>query len=330
MRIGIVGLGGMYRILRRALNKLDQPIAAVCDPDEARLNQAAVDNTAIAYTDHEEMLSREWLDAVFVAIPQACHTEQVMHIARAKCAVFVTAPVALDLEQAVRTAAAIREAGVINQAGYRSRYSDVALEARMMIRNRPLNMGFGRFLCRMSPSHAWWGKKEISGGQLIDQSTHVFDLLRHFMGEVEAVHAWGHRGGAEDVADFEDSSVVNLHFKSGAVGSVVSTSVARAEEGYAVEFSGKDLFLRLLFEHRLTGWMDGAPVDYSGEDGGYHRQVEQFLRAVKEKNQALVRSSYEDAVRTLAVTVAATRSLETGNTEAVAPVVIPEPDGAEN
>lgn len=328
MRIGIIGLGGMYRILRRVLGKLNQPIAAVCDLDEGRLQQAAMDHTAIAYVNHREMLSREWLDAVFVTLPPAAYASQVIDAAEARCAVFVTPPVGLDLDHAVRTAAAIRAAGVINQVGYRSRYADIALEARVMVRNRPLNMGFGRFLCRMSPSHPWWGKKELSGGQLVDQSTAVFDLLRHFMGEVESVHAFGHRGGAEEVADFEDSSVVNLRFKSGAVGSVVSTCVARAEEGYAVEFSGKDLFLRLLFDHRLTGWMDGAPVDYTGEEEGYRRQVEQFLRAVQEKNQALIRSSYEDGVRTLALTLTATRALETGEVEPVPEIVVPAPGDA--
>src|SRR5687768_3884276 len=162
MRIGIIGLGGMYRILRRALNKMEQPIAAVCDPDEERLLQAAQACTAVAYSDHREMLSREWLDAVLVAIPPGAHTTEVADIARAKSAVFVTPPVCLDLEQAIRTAAEIREAGVINQVGYRSRYSDIALEARVMVRDRPMNLGFGRLLCRMSASHPWWGQKGMS------------------------------------------------------------------------------------------------------------------------------------------------------------------------
>jgi predicted dehydrogenase len=329
MRIGIIGLGGMYRILRRALRKLDQPIAAVCDLDEGKVQQAALDHTAIAYTEHEEMLDREWLDAVFIALPPGAHTTQVQDAARARCAVFMTPPCALELEKAVETANVLRATGVINEVGYRARYSDIALEARVLIRNRPLTLGFGRFLCRMSPSHPWWGKKEMSGGQLVDQSTHVFDLLRLFMGEVEAVQAFGHLGGDKDLADFEDSTTVNVHFKSGAVGNVVSTSISRAAEGFAAEFSGKDVFARLLFDNQLSGWIDGDPIDYTGDEEGYRRQVEVFLRAVKEKNQALLRSPYEDAVRTLAVTLAATRSLQTGKIEPVPHVVFADPPAEE-
>jgi len=59
-------------------------------------------------------------------------------------------------------------------------------------------------------------------------------------------------------------------------------------------------------------------VQFDGEEAGYFRQVEQFLKAVEAKDQSLVRSSYEDAARTLAVTLAANKSLQSGQIEKVA------------
>jgi predicted dehydrogenase len=317
MRIGFIGVGGISRIYLRALGKLDQTVAAVCDLDEDRLTAVAQEQGAAAYADYREMLQREWLDAVFIAIPPAAHTTQVIEAAEARCAVFVTQPIGLSLDEALRVAGVLKETGVVNQVGYRARYSDIALEARVLARNRPLTLGFGRFLCRMSPSHPWWGKKAISGGQLIEQSGNVFDLLRYFMGEIESVQTFGHSGAGEDIADFEDSTACNLRFASGAVGNVVSTYITRADESLAAEFVGRDFFLRVMFDHRLTGWIDGTEIDYHGEETGYHRQIDVFLRAVREKNQALVRCPYEDAVKTLAVTIAATKSLETGEEEKV-------------
>jgi predicted dehydrogenase len=327
MRIGFVGVGSLARLYLRHLARLEQPVAAVCDLDEARVKTVAQEQGAVAYLDHHEMLEREALDAVFVAIPPAAHTSQVADAAAARCAVFVAKPVALDLDIARRTAQVIAETGVINQVDYMARYSDIALEARGLVRHRDLTLGFGRFLCRMSPQHPWWGRKHISGGQLVEQSTHVFDLLRYYLGEVDAVHAFGHRGAAPEVADFDDSTTVNLRFRSGAVGSVVSSFIARAPEGFAVELCGRDLFLRIAMDNRLTGFMDGGPVDVTGEESGYLRQIEQFVRAVRENNQNFVRSSYEDATRTLAVTLAATRSLETGAVEPVPdPFASPAPE----
>jgi predicted dehydrogenase len=293
---------------------------AVCDINEERATAAAVEHGSAVYTAHREMLDGEWLEAVFVAIPPGSHTTEVRDVALAGIPVFTAKPVALDLETALRTQEAIDYTGVINQVGHMARYADVTAHARDLLSNRPpLNLGFGRFLCRMSPAHPWWGKFSASGGQMVEQSSHVFDLLRYFMGEIEAVQAFGH-AGTSDIADFPDSTVCNLRFESGAVGNVVSTCVARAQEGFTVELTGRDLYLRLGMDTRLTGQMDGEPVDYLGEETGYFRQIERFLRAVQERNQSLVRSSYADAVKTLAVTLAANRSLETGAVETVASV----------
>jgi predicted dehydrogenase len=269
------------------------------------------------YTDHQAMLSQEKLDVVFVCIPPAAHTSQVFDAAQAGAAVFVAKPIALDLAIADAARKAIEEAGVINQAGYMARYSDITEKTRELIGDRPLAMGFGRFLCRMGANHPWWGQEAVSGGQIVEQSTHVFDLLRYLMGEVVEAHAYGHTGIAPDIADFEDSTTVNLRFASGGVGNVVSTCAANAPEGFALELSGRDLYLKLVMDTQLRGSIEGESLSFDGQETGYFRQVEQFLRAVEAKDQSLVRSSYADAMKTLAVTLAADHSLDTGEVEQV-------------
>jgi myo-inositol 2-dehydrogenase/D-chiro-inositol 1-dehydrogenase len=62
----------------------------------------------------------------------------------------------------------------------------------------------------------------------------------------------------------------------------------------------------------------GQEIAYQGEEAGYFRQIAEFLEAVRTRDQSRVRSSYADALRTLAVTDAANRSLQTGQ---IAPVV---------
>ena len=43
--------------------------------------------------------------------------------------------------------------------------------------------------------------------------------------------------------------------------SFLDTTPPRAPEGYAAEYSGKDLSVKLQFDHRLTGWIDGEAVE---------------------------------------------------------------------
>ncbi|MDF2440080.1 MAG: hypothetical protein JWN98_1064 [Abditibacteriota bacterium] len=316
MKIGFIGVGGIAGNYLGSLQKLERPIAAVCDINAERAQQKAAELGARSYTDHRAMLQSERLDAVFISIPPGAHSGQVVDAAQAGAHVFVAKPVGLDLDAVRCTRDAIAQAGVINQAGYMARYSDICERAREIVGERPLGLGLGRFMCRMG-AHPWWGNSEICGGQMLEQTTHVFDQLRLFLGEVDEVFAYGHRGLGDDIADFEDSTACNLRFKSGAVGNIHSTCCANVPDGFVTELSGRDFYLKLSHDTHLTGKADGEEVDFRGEEAGYFRQVEHFLRAVEANDQTLVRSSFEDAARTLAVTLAANRSLDSGRPEKV-------------
>ncbi len=318
MKITFIGVGGIAGSYRGSLNQLQRPIAAVCDINAERAAAIAEDEDATAYTDHSEMLQKEKPDVVFTCIPPGAHTTQVADAAAAGAAVFVAKPVAQDLETANRARDAIAAAGVINQVGYMARYSDITAKAKELVGDQKLTMGIGRFLTRMGANHPWWGKYDVSRGQMVEQTTHVFDLIRYFLGDVESVQAYGIKGVSDGIADFEECTVCNLKFQNGAVGSITSTCVARAHENFATELVGDDLYLKLTHDLGLRGQISGEGVDYTGAEAGYFRQVEQFIKAVEANDQGLVLSSYADAAKSLAVTLAANRSLETGQVEQVA------------
>ncbi len=319
LKIAFIGVGGITRSYRDSLQKLERPIAAVCDINAEQVAAIATEESATPYTDHREMLRQERPEVVFVCIPPGAHTTQVADAAAAGAAVFVAKPVAQDIETARHAAAAIAAAGVINQVGYMARYSDITSEAERCVGERTLTMGIGRFLTRMGASHPWWGSYAVSRGQIVEQTTHVFDLIRYFLGDVVSVHAAGVKGVSDGIADFEECTVCNLRFESGAVASITSTCVARAHDNFATELVGDDLYLKLTHDLRLQGQIGGDAVDYTGAEAGYFRQVEMFIKAVAANDQGLVRSDYADALKTLAVTLAANRSLESG---AVEPVVV--------
>ncbi len=319
MRIGFIGIGGMAHNYLDSLEKLGENVVAVCDVNVERAAEVAQKYGATFYEDHRAMLSEARLDATFVAIPPGAHENQVADVARAGSAVFVAKPVGLELDRVLRARDAIAQSGVVNQAGYMARYSDITERARELIGDRAPSLGTGRFLCRMG-SHPWWGNKAMSGGQMVEQSTHVFDWLRLFLGEVEEAQAYGHSGASSDYTDFEDSTTCNLKFKSGAAGNIVSTCCAVVPGGFAGELVGRDFYLHAQMDTRLIGRIGDTDIGFQGHEPGYFRQVEQFLLAVRESDQSLVRSSYEDAARTLAVTLAANRSLQSGRSEKVAEV----------
>ena len=317
LKITFIGVGGITRSYRQSLKQLERPIAAVCDINAERVTAIAAEENATAYTSHGEMLQKESPDVVFICIPPGAHTTQVADAATSGAAVFVAKPVAQDLETAQHARDAIATANVINQVGYMARYSDIAAKAKELVGNRKLTMGIGRFLTRMGANHPWWGKFEVSRGQMVEQTTHVFDLIRYFLGDVANVHAYGIKGVSDGITDFEECTVCNMQFESGGVGNITSTCVARAHDNFATELVGDDFYLKLTHDLGLRGQISGEAIDYTGAEAGYFRQVEQFVKAVEANDQGLVISPYADAVKSLAVTLAANRSLETGQVEKV-------------
>ena len=152
---------------------------------------------------------------------------------------------------------------------------------------------------------------------MVEQTTHVFDLIRYFLGDVTSVQAYGIKGVSEGIADFEECTVCNLQFESGAVGSITSTCVARAHDHFATELVGDDFYLKLTLDLGLRGQISGDAIDYTGTEAGYFRQIEQFTKAVEANDQGMILSSYADAVKSLAATLAANRSLTSGQVERV-------------
>lgn len=319
IRVGFIGCGG---IAREYLSRLDglpdaARVTAFCDLDSGRAEELAAGRGARVFTDYRAMLEQEPLDAVFDNLPPFARSDELVLAAERGCAVFSTKPLALDLETARRSLEAIEAAGVVNSVGYMFRYSGITDYAKELLRGRPVALVLGQVLGAMP--HGWNSKRALSGGQIVEQSTHLVDLARYFAGDVASVYAVGRAGTVPDRVDYEDVTTVTLDFSGGAVGTVVSTCAVR-QFFWGCTLIARDVHLELVYDAwTVKGTVDGTLIDYYDEASGYPEQVETFVRAVRTGDQSLVRCSYRDGLATLATTLAANCSLESGCPE---PVVI--------
>jgi predicted dehydrogenase len=151
------------------------------------------------------------------------------------------------------------------------------------------------------------------GGQLVEMTTHQVDLLRWCMGEVEAVaavYSTGRLHGNDPGVTVPDSQSALLRFQSGACATIsTSCAVGHASLG-GMDFAVKDARVSLRgdeieIEPEGALPLPSRPEETLGIDGA-------FVRAVATGDRSLLKSPYEDAVKTLAVTLAANRSAEQG------------------
>jgi predicted dehydrogenase len=316
MRLAFIGAGGIATDYLESLDVIDgADVVAVCDLVEERAEEAAAPRDADVFTDHRELYDRADFDAVVVCIPPFAHTDQELLAVEHGVDLFVAKPVALTAEKAAEVEAAVEDSDVITQAGYMWRYADVVERAAELLDGREIGMIDGQVWVGVPPA-SWWGEGDRSGGQIVEQATHIYDLVRYFGGDVERVYAEGdHRLDAD--VDFEDVVSATMRHEDGTVAHVSNTCGA-PDGRFDVHLFAEDARLHLrCIDNELSGVIDGEEVRYGGERDGYTRQLEAFLAACRERDPSLVRSDYGDATETLRTTLAATRSLRTNEPETV-------------
>lgn len=319
VNVAIIGAGGIGSTHLNTLKDDDRAnVVAVCDIAEDVASGAAERVSATCYTDHEEMLERETPDALFVAVPPFAHTTQETLGAEQGLDLFVEKPIALTREKATEVDATIDDAGVMSQVGHMYRYSEVVERAKELLEGRDLTLIDGRWLGGVPPA-GWWGIKEKSGGQLVEQTAHVFDLVRYFGGEVESISAEGGKNVVMEDIDFEDSVSATMKHENGVV-SHVATSAASAEPVVDLHLVADNAKLHLEFwvegenpakaVGSLTGTVDGERIELTTHEDAWSREVHAFLEAVDTGNDALLRSPYSDARETFELTLAVDEALE--------------------
>lgn len=313
VRIGFIGTGGIANHHLNLLPNIERAqLIAFTDIAEERAQAAAARFNGRAFTDYREMFDKEQLDAVYICLPPFAHGDPERAAIERNLPLFVEKPLAVSLDVAQDIAAAIDRTGLISCVGYNWRYMDGTDRARELLAGKRPALGIGYWIGG-TPGVAWWRVKALSGGQTVEQTTHVFDIARYLMGEVTSVYGVASTGLVTDMADYdvEDASSVSLTFENGAVATILSSCIADQGYGADMHIIARGLTVKV-GTGRLLVEEAGKTTEYRNRVNPYQRESELFLEAVETGDASGIRSPYADGVKTLAVTLAANRSFETG------------------
>jgi predicted dehydrogenase len=196
VRIGMVGAGAVAARHVRTLLAMDGvEVAAVADPALERAKELAAEAGAAAYPNHMELLSSERLDAVYICVPPFAHGAPELAVIDAGLPMFVEKPVAIDQETAATIAARLAGRSLVTCTGYHWRWLDIFDRAADLLADRPARLVQCSWLDKVPPP-PWWLRRDGSGGQTIEQTTHVLDTARGLAGDVVEVHSYGSRAAA--------------------------------------------------------------------------------------------------------------------------------------
>lgn len=320
MKIGIIGTGWVAGLHLDALKQIDDAdVVAIAGRNEARARELALPLGAKTYSEPLTMLQAESLDAVFILLPPHLHGDLERACSEHAKGVLIEKPISQSIDTAQAVNDYFKKAGTIVSVGYMNRYRQSVQKIRSLF-SQPGNEGIlahGWWTTQMPPP-LWWRTFDHSGGQFVEQCTHLVDICRYTMGDIEEVSAYSTRGYMTEVPDFsvDDAMVVNARFTSGAL-ATFSTGCfplgghpESRDGGIGLSLSSRN--------HRITlsGWNFEGTV-HSGEEiqetipvdeNIFFLQNKAFLDSVARNDPSGIYSSYEDGMKTLATTLAANDS----------------------
>ena len=312
VRIGFIGVGG---IAQRHLGVLEQfedvELAAFADPAQDRATAAAERFGSRSYADYNDMLAVEALDAVYICVPPFAHGAPERAVIAKGIPFFVEKPLALDLPTAEAIAEAVSAKGLITGVGYHWRYLDTVDEAKARLADNPAQLLSGYWL-DSTPPPRWWWRQDQSGGQMIEQTTHIVDLARYLAGDVVQVFGLAGHKPRDEFPDLNvaTASTASLRFRSGALCNLASTCLLRWNHRVGLHVFADGLAMELTDHDLMVDTGQGRPFRHAEGDPVW-REDRDFVDAVKgEPNR--IRVPYAEALETHRVTVAIGQSAESG------------------
>jgi predicted dehydrogenase len=325
LNIGFIGCGGIASVHAERLKTLEEArMAAFSDIVEDRAKAMAVKYGGKYYVDWREMLEKESLDIVYICLPPFAHSDEVAVAAERGINIFIEKPIALNMKAAREMVRAVEKAGVKSQVGYNCRFGYAVEEAKKLIDSGEaggVGIAVGMYWCNFI-RRDWWIDKGKSGGQIVEQSTHLFDALRYMCGEVEVVYGQMNRVFWTSIPEMtiEDVSSTTFKFKSGAVGAVAATIWgAYAQWWFKWWIAAKNYTFESKDVNTLTLYSTSPPAKtrtVSESRDTYLLEAKDLIRAVLEDKET--RTPIEEGAKTLEFTLAAVKSMETGK-----PVTLP-------
>ncbi len=322
LRVGLIGCGGIANRHAGILAGLERTeLAALCDIDGARAEgfREKYAPGARTFADYREMYGALPLDAVYICLPPFAHADEVLLAAERGIHAFIEKPIALDLETARTMVESTERAGVKTQVGFMSRFGEAVTRVKGMLASGAAGepgLMLGKYYC--NALHApWWRDRSRSGGQIVEQIIHTYDVVRYFLGEPETVYASTANLFHREVENYtsEDVSATVIRFKSGAVAAVAGSNGAIPGRWIsAYELVARNLTAVFTdANHATFTRTDVLPPESETVEGSTDLMLAEtldFLNAIEHDRPT--RTPMLEGYRTLELVLAAARSGETG------------------
>ncbi len=242
IRLGLIGAGQIAAFTAREFRRhQDCSIVAIADASEARARELAASTGAEAtYSDAADLLAREDIDAVYIAVPNALHEPMALSALEAGKHVLLDKPFALSVMAAAAVIAKAETADRLLMLGMNQRFErnvqrGKALAAAGRFGEIYHVKAYWRRRSGIPRLGSWFTNKAMAGGgALLDIGVHVLDVALHLIDEFQPISVagatftrfgnrglgeggWGRSERKHETFDVDDFATAMIRLASGTV-----------------------------------------------------------------------------------------------------------------
>jgi len=336
VRIGFIGAGGNANWHMDMLEEVrGAKVTAVSDLVFEKAEETGAKHGATPYASYKQMLAKEGLDCCYISIPAYLHGDPEMDVIQRALPFFVEKPLALSEEMAGDICERVEKKGIGTCVGYQVRYLDIMDRARDMLANTFVNAAQGHYVCGCIGG--WYTRMALSGGQITEQATHMLDLMRFLLGDVQWVAATK-REGAQVTAETLDGTALGkgsvsseaaglqmheyniwdattllMQFKSGVPATFVCSCQCNYTFDVLLDILATDFRLKIDYEKmEIIRKVKGETKSEIIKADLSPKVDAEFVKAVKTGDFSRIRSNYADGVKSLRLSLAAVEAARTG------------------
>jgi len=330
VNIAVIGAGRMGQLhannFAKKTNK--SKVIAVADQNKKLAKQLSQEIGAKMYTNIQDILDIDAVDAVCIATPVSTHKKIIIKALKANKHVFCEKPLTLKVDDAYEIMKAVKDSKCYFQLGFMRRFDEDFMAAKEKLQEGIIGTPvFIRSSGRdpgLPPVPGWGSRPKECGDISFELCSHDYDSMRWLLNDdIKKVFAQAAILSSKDVAVkcdgtmINDSIVVSLEFNRGAFGSI--DGLLNIKYGYdaRVEIVGEEGII-------IIGGINYKNIIYGGKDKllkfpSAPSFVDRFKHAYDEEAQhfidCIVKGEFpkvgaEDGLHAVKVASAVNRSIE--------------------
>lgn len=303
MKIAVIGTGLMAMIHLEILTQ--EPgieVVGHVNPHTKGTEAAVRRWGGRGYTSTRELLEHEQVDAAWITVPPGGHGQTERELINRDIPFFVEKPLSADRRTAEEIGETLEKKGLIAGVGYHWRAMDTIPLVRQKLAENPARMVLASWHDR-TPTPAWWQRQETSGGQMVEQATHLVDITRFLVGEAQVACASSARTPRTAYPDMNiaETCAAILRFSGGAQGIFTSTCLLGGPSDIRVQFVCDGMLITLTQTDVTFDHGNKKEVVRTGNNP-FRTENHAFLQALVHQDASRLYSSYADALKTHTLT----------------------------